>query len=474
MKPKSLFTRLLLSHTVIIMVTLIVLGGMFNYLLQHYLTKSRQNLFERVSKTAANNRLIKAAIAQNDPWTLSVLVKQVSQSTEADVIVVDTNGNVLSSTASGLADNILDSQEVKYVLTGQMYSHWGGTFLGVPSLTVGYPVEAKNHQIIGAIFLNTSIKGFQASLFNFRLSIFYAALLALVLSAILAYILAKGISRPILEMNTAAKSLASGADTTEVSYSGKDELGSLVSVFNHALRETKNTMLQQQRLEAQRREFVANVSHEFRAPVTSLQGFLELMQDGVIPETDRPRYYALMLKDTARLARLVNDLLDLARFQAGQGQLNASPLEPELIVDEVIAKLIPRAVEHNIKLVKSGFPNRTLILADGDRLEQILINLLDNAIRFTPDGGKVEVEIVSEAEQTIFNVRDSGSGIPEEDLPHVFERFYKADKARTPEKGGTGLGLAIVKELVEAHGGNISVESRPREGSVFRFTIPNA
>ncbi len=473
MKPKSLFTRLLLSHAVIILVTMVVLGGMFNYLLQHYLANRLQQQFEKNANTLATNPLIRESIALSAYDILDNVAKQVSQSVEADVIIIDSSGKVLASTANGVVGNALNRDEVKNVLADHTYSRWGGTLLGAPSLTVGNPIKL-NNKVIGAVFLDTSIKGFQANMFRFRLFILYAALLALVLAVILAYFLAKSISRPILQMNKAAKALVQGGKTEQVSYQGDDELGTLVNVFNRSIREIQTTLVQQQKLEDQRREFVANVSHEFRAPVTSLQGFLELMQDGVIPEEEQPKYFSLMLKDIGRLNRLVSDLLDLARFQAGQAKIKPVALDPDLLISEVVTKLTPRASEKNISLL-TEFPRAlSPVLADGDRLEQILLNLVDNALRFTPVDGWIKICIDQGEKETRFSVVDSGIGIPPQDLPYVFERFYKVDKARTPEKGGTGLGLAIVKELVLAHGGKINVESKPGAGTVFSFTLPKA
>ncbi|MDA8441105.1 MAG: ATP-binding protein [Peptococcaceae bacterium] len=473
MKPKSLFTRLLLSNALIILLTLLILGGVFNYLLQHYLSKSREAQFTKVAKTMSNTILLKQSMQNEDTWTLDSIIKQVSQSAATDVVIINAKGQVLASTNSRIADQTLTNTEVISVLSGTPYDKWGGSFLGVPSLTVGYPVKDKG-QIIGAIFLDAPLKGFQASLFTFRLLILYAALFSLLMSAIVAYILAKSISRPILEMNKSAKALARGKDLNLVNYHGNDEIASLVAMFNRSVREVQNTRAQQHKLEEQRREFVANVSHEFRAPVTSLQGFLELMQDGIIPEAERPKYFALMLNDTARLNRLVNDLLDMARLQAEQVKLKPEALNPIKLAETLLLKLSPQATEHGVSLVKDFPTSVTFVVADKDRLEQILLNLLDNALRYTPAGGNIVLKIQPDHTSTCFEIQDSGPGIPAADLPHVFERFYKVDKARTPDKGGTGLGLAIVKDLVEAHGGQIEVVSEPGQGAKFTFCIPNA
>ncbi|HWJ02424.1 MAG TPA: ATP-binding protein [Verrucomicrobiae bacterium] len=474
MKPRGLFRKLLISHSIVILVAVLVLGGMFSYFLQSYLATNREQNLQRVVKTVATNKLVEQSMESSDLDVLNSLVKQVSasQATQADVIIIDASGRILASTSGEISES-LNKVEVREVLQGDPLSHWGSSFLGTPSLTVGHPVKVKN-QVIGAVFLDTPVKGIQAALVSVRLYIIYGALLAFAVAAVLNYFLAKSISRPILEINKATQALARGEKIKAVNYDSNDELGNLVRVFNRSITEIQNTIAQQQKLEELRREFVANVSHEFKAPVASLQGFLELMQDGVIPEQDKTKYYTIMLKDTARLNRLVNDLLDLARLQAGQVKLNPIPLDPASLVEEVLLKTSPLARDKQIKITPTYALPLPLVLADGDRLEQIFLNLLDNALRFTPAGGAIDVRIEPQGPITSFVIADSGTGIPQAELPFVFDRFYKVDKARTPDQGGTGLGLAIVRELVEAHGGEITVASRPGLGTTFTFTLPNA
>lgn len=226
------------------------------------------------------------------------------------------------------------------------------------------------------------------------------------------------------------------------------------------------------RLEQMRRDFVANVSHELRTPLTSIRGFLQAIDEGVVQEPGAVRRYVkVMLQETLRLIRLTHTLLDLSRL-TGTTRLAVAPVPVALAIEGALASLEPRIEEKKLGVQVDVPADLPPALADRDRLNQILINLLDNAIRFTPPGGRIAVRAQAGREGLLVSVQDTGAGIAPEDLPHIWERFYKADKSR--RGGGTGLGLVIVKELVEKHGGAVEAQSRPGQGSLFRFSLPAA
>lgn len=235
-------------------------------------------------------------------------------------------------------------------------------------------------------------------------------------------------------------------------------------------------MTRERRLEEMRREFVANVSHELRTPLTYLEGYTEAILDGLAadPEEEK-RYLQIILDETLRLRRLVSDLLDLSRIEAGQLALVKEEVDLGGLCRQVLEKVRPLAEEKNVRLELAAPPGLPPAWGSPDRLQQILINLLDNALRHTPAGGEVKVRAKEGIGGMLeLSVSDTGPGIPSQDLPYVFERFYKVEKARTRTTAGTGIGLAIVKALVEAHGGRVWVESTPGQGTRFTFTVPQA
>ncbi|MBO8170646.1 MAG: HAMP domain-containing protein [Bacillaceae bacterium] len=232
-------------------------------------------------------------------------------------------------------------------------------------------------------------------------------------------------------------------------------------------------MTEERRMDMLRKGFVANVSHELRTPISMLQGYSEALLDGVADSAEERKEIAQIIYDESlRMGRLVNELLDLARMEAGhfQLQLEKTPIADLMI--NVAKKFSGMAREQKVELHTKLDANLGLYLLDPDRIAQVLINLVDNAIRHTDSGGEVTLVAYEQGGHLHIQVKDTGSGIPEEDLPFVFERFYKADKARTRGKAGTGLGLAIVKNLVQAHGGTIDVKSKVGEGTTFLIQIP--
>ncbi|NTV29097.1 MAG: HAMP domain-containing protein [Candidatus Omnitrophica bacterium] len=229
------------------------------------------------------------------------------------------------------------------------------------------------------------------------------------------------------------------------------------------------------RLEKIRQDFVANVSHELRTPVASIKGYAETLLDGALEDKDHAREFVGVIRDNSdRLASLINDLLDLARIESGKMPMVFMPVELRPIVERCLGILESLAARKSLRITVEIPDSLPKLNADEARISQVILNLLDNAVKYTPDGGEVRVRALQQENKVCVEVEDTGVGIPEADLPRIFERFYRVDKARSRELGGTGLGLSIVKHIVHAHGGEVSVISTPGRGSQFSFTVPLA
>jgi two-component system phosphate regulon sensor histidine kinase PhoR len=226
-------------------------------------------------------------------------------------------------------------------------------------------------------------------------------------------------------------------------------------------------------LEKIRQDFVANVSHELRTPLTTIKGYAETLLEGALKEDQAFQFVQVIKRHTDRLTKIVEDLLMLSRIETKEFQLRMEAIPLRDFIDDVVEFVKEPAEKKEISLSRNEIPSSLAVQADRDYLEQILINLLDNAVKYTPEGGKVIVSAIEKDSKEIqFSVEDNGIGIPKEDLSRIFERFYRVDKGRSKELGGTGLGLSIVKHLVQAHGGRVWVESQIGKGSTFYLTLP--
>jgi histidine kinase len=309
---------------------------------------------------------------------------------------------------------------------------------------------------------------------SFRTAVTEALLLSGSAASIAAVILSIFVSRrvvlPVQEMQTASQRIADGHYEERVGVPGRgsqedlDELGRLAHSFNRMATQLEQT-------ETLRLELIGNVAHELRTPLASIKGYMEGLIDGVLPA--EAATFQQVYREADRLQRLVHDLQELSRVEARAYELNPQPTAPERLLDGVVRRLGHQFEEKGVVLEIDVLADLPPVHADEDRIGQVLINLVGNALQYTPTGGRVCLSARSEGNRVRFAVEDTGVGIPPEHLPHIFERFYRVDKSRSRVGGGSGIGLTIARHLVEAHGGRIQAASNgPGQGSTFSFTLP--
>lgn len=307
----------------------------------------------------------------------------------------------------------------------------------------------------------------QAYLSGLNDSLWLAGLGAALAALGLALFTARRISRPLRRLAAASARIAQGDLSQRVEVSSRDELGQLAASFNSMAEALA-------RQEETRRHLVTDIAHELRTPLTVLQGNLEAMLDGVVPMDKET--VATLHQETQLLSRLASDLQELSLAEAGQMKLYGFPTDMALLARQALHKMAPQAQAKGISLKTVMAEDLPHPQVDADRVSQVLANLLSNALRHTTPGGQVTLSLEEVGEGLERGVRlsvaDTGPGIAPQDLPHVFDRFYRADRSRSRSTGGTGLGLAIVKQLVEAHGGRVWAESQLGQGATFFFTLP--
>ncbi len=291
-------------------------------------------------------------------------------------------------------------------------------------------------------------------------------LMAVAAAVLAVYYLTTRITKPITDMNSIVQRYSKGAFDLRLSDEGADEVAQLAKSFNIMANELND-------LEQMRRSFVANVSHELRSPLTSISGFLSAMQDGTIPREKHGDYLALVTEETRRMTGMVNTLLDLARMESGQVPLTLTQFDINELALRTLITFEARINQKRLEVELDLMQPHCFVEADADQIAQVLRNLIDNAIKFSPPEKKLTIKTYLMDKRTAAICgQDRGCGIPAEDVPHVFERFFKAEKAHTPSaQSGTGLGLSIVRVIIDQHGQNIWVESTPGEGTRFIFTL---
>jgi signal transduction histidine kinase len=344
--------------------------------------------------------------------------------------------------------------------------HWGivgnYTYASVPTVVGGSVTAMQPSPTRGSLGRVSATLGFLQSVWwQFLL----AGAIAGLISLLIARWLARGMTQPLRDMAAAARAMETGDYSRRIRTRSRDEVGQLAVAFNRMSAELEV-------LERSRRDLVANVSHELKTPITAIRAHLENLADGV--EQPNRETLQVMLAQTERLGRLVDQLLDLSRLESGEVPLHAETFALAPLVDRVASEIAVGRSVADIEL-RNDVAERLLVRADEERVHQVVFNLVDNAVRFTPPGGTVAVSADLDDDRVVVTVADTGVGIASEHLPRLFERFYRADPARSRDDGGgTGIGLAIARSIVEAHGGRITAESEPGRGARFTFDLPAA
>ena len=331
--------------------------------------------------------------------------------------------------------------------------------------TVARPIGLPNGQITGFVFVSASANSLSIFLGQL-LNMFLLSSLTMVIAFIVIYFVTARMVKPLRDMLAATQSFSRGDYTVRVQVNSSDEIGQLANEFNYMAEALA-------RNEAMNRSFVANVSHELKTPMTTIGGFVDGILDGTIPKEKHHQYLAIVSGEVKRLSRMVRSMLDLAKIEAGEMKLNPAEFDLNNIVCQVIFSFEQAIESKNLDIIGLDV-DKIMVSADPDLMHQVIYNLIENAVKFVNEGGYIEVKYHNDGARTLVAIRNSGTGIAPQDLPNVFERFYKTDRSRSQDKTGVGLGLYIVRTVIQLHGGEIHVSSKEGEYTEFAFSVPSA
>ncbi|TYA12381.1 HAMP domain-containing protein [Paenibacillus faecis] len=447
---KSLYIRIVLMFLTAIIVSLLASAMITGYVYQQSVTKQTQtyliHLGESMVRIFERAGFDNRALVMDD---IKELIHSISFEIYNENFNRETYGYQAGSTSfvkKDQVERVLQGETVQgetrddNMFVGLRFEHQGHKYALFiqpgPSNQFGYPINNIILTMIGIVLIGGSL-------------FFTAEATFLIL--------------PLRKMTEATKRMARGDFSTNLKVRRKDELGVLVKNFDE--------MRQQlQQMEQMRQDFVSNVSHEIQSPLTSIRGFAKALKDETLDAKDRDRYLDIIIAESERMSRMGDNLLNLASLESEH-----HPFHPEAFrLDEQIRQIVvgfepqwsAKSIDIDLHLPA------VVIKGDRDGLNQVWTNLLGNSLKFTPEGGCISILLRREVHKVVVTIKDSGIGISEEDLPHIFERFYKADRSRNRTQGGNGLGLAIVKKMIDLHRGRIHVQSRPGQGTTFAVTLP--
>ncbi|MBQ6823413.1 MAG: HAMP domain-containing protein [Clostridia bacterium] len=396
-------------------------------------------------------------------------IDTIKETLEAEVLIVNQWGRVVQSTLDVVAEPTLPQVAVDRVLSGEIYRRQS-IFVGElgNSYTVGVPILSDDASaVIGCVFVTAPQVRVNTQMRSILAVYVFCGLSVTALAFLVLYFITRQITRPLNEMAVAARSYAKGDFSRRITVAPDEELGALAVTFNQMA-----DSLDQ--LETVRRDFIADVSHELRTPMTTIGGFIDGILDGTIPPELEQKYLLLVSEEVKRLSRMVNNLLDVAKIQSGEITYQMLPFDLTELAHRVVLTMEDRMKEGNVTL-RLDLPEESVYaLGDHDAIHRVIYNLVDNAVKFTPEGGEIDIAMQKRENKLYFSVRNTGYGIPESEAGKIFERFYKTDKSRGVNRRGVGLGLYMVKSIVDAHKQDIYVTSKEGEFAEFTFTLNEA
>lgn len=467
----SLYLKFILTYVMFGFLSFFAIATFSSQMTLNYLTeKKAEALYTEANYISAN--FVQSYYSRNqDTESLSTVhahFQALDTYLNASIWLLNADGTVLlnsetafSETAS-LSVTEFDPTDMGnyYYMTGDFY----GTF-DEEMLTVATPITY-NFKTRGYVLIHTPVSALVQEKDDLLNTTYLTLLIIFVLSLMVLVVFTWTVYLPLMKIREAAKQYASGNFKYQLELEGSDEIGELGSTLNYMAREL-------QEMDDYQKKFVANISHDFRSPLTSIKGYLEAMLDGTIPPELQEKYLNIVLMETDRLNKLTGSLLVLNSLDTKRNRLDITSFDINAVIKNTVSSFEGRCTERLISIELLFDAKQQFVAADMGKIQQVLHNLLDNAIKFSPNESVITIETTLRHEKVFISVKDEGIGIPRDSMKKIWERFYKTDPSRGKDKRGTGLGLSIVKEIVNSHGEHINAISTEGVGTEFIFTLPH-
>lgn len=461
---RSIRLKLWAGMMTLVVIVLILLWLFQIVFLENFYTRMKVNDIKE--KTIAVTELLNADQTEDFRDQMDILAYENSMSIE----LLDMNGNIIYETnSSGTVGkmhgmmNSLRSQIYEKALTGQesattmTHPRFGNEFM-----LIGLPAYI-NQELTGGLLLSFPLAPVEDTAAILQRQLFYISLILLAAASLLSFLLARTFTRPIVDIEKAAAQMAEGDFSARIDVKQQDEIGQLAKTINYLGQQLSQ-------IDQMRKDLIANVSHELRTPLSLIRGYAETLRDVTGNDEDkRQKQLGVIIEEAERLSRMVDDILNLSRLQSGHFELNKSIFSVRNLAGNVAKRYDLLSKQREVSIIME-MSDEQLVEADAARIEQVLYNLINNAFNNTNAGGTITIRDMDNGDSVRIEVMDSGSGIPEEEINRIWDRYYKADK-NIGKTMGSGLGLAIVKAILEAHGAAYGVESKKGVGTTFWFEL---
>ncbi len=470
---KSIVWEFLGAYIFLILVAVLVLDFFVGLKFRDYYEK-------KISATLESNAILAGDLLKEDLISgKRNLIREetisLAKTLDLRITVIDGKGNVLGDSEKDPAlmeDHGNREEVIAAIESGVGKSSRLSDTLGLNMKYVAVPVKEKG-SILGVIRLAMPLTEVEHELRVINRVFILGGILAVILTLAIGYFISRSISLPIRKMDETARGIARGDFSKRVKIRTNDELGGLARSFNRMADELQLKIDNLGKADKIRTDFVANVSHELKTPLTSIKGFIETLEDGAIDDKENAgKFLAIIRKQAERLSNIINDLLSLTEIETGKGRIEIVEFDAKQLLDEVVWGFSHALSEKEQKLKLDYSGNDFSIKGDKDKIEQVLVNLIDNAIKYTGKKGDIRVSLFEQKDSVMLSIEDNGIGISKEHQDRIFERFYRVDKARSRESGGTGLGLSIVKHIVLLHKGYIDINSDAGRGTKVTVILP--
>jgi len=467
--------KLMAGFVVVVLASMLIIGLIF---ITYFINYTYQQKKAEVVENAREISVIASALINGDKQGQDAYLRKMTSFAGVQVWIFNSEGTIIYTSKGSFPQ--FDSNEVSNrkirnnilsrIMTGQQLAKSNSlNIFRDNTFSVAVPVYDSMNNIAGGVLLHTAVKGVNAPTRKVTWIFISGILLTILVVATLSIFYAFHFTKPILAMQRATQKMIEDDYSVRTNIRQDDEIGILAGQIDQLANRLEEARKEQEHVEQMRKDFISNISHEFRTPLTVLRGYTEALKDRLVPQEDTNKYYNLMLKETNGLDKLVSNLLDLSRLQTGKLELNLTILDLNELIESVVTNMRMLAQEKQIDIQYNPVEELSPYKGDYDRLKQILTIFIDNAIKYSPKNTVINL-MLSVGEHVAITVEDHGYGIPEDEIPYIWDQYYRTKK--TASEKGYGLGLAIAKQLIELHSGTVEIESKLNTGTRVILKLP--